>query len=52
MTTLEVNKMLLELEEVTMDVVNEVYEDVNTEDREEKDSESENRSDEEDIALK
>ena len=52
MTTLEVNKMLLELEEVTMDVVNEVYEDVNTEDREEKDNESENRSDEEDIALK
>ena len=34
-----------------MDVVNEVYEDVNTEDREETDNESENRSDEEDIAL-
>ena len=48
-TSLEVSEMLLELEEATMDIVNEVHEDVNTEDDEEMDDEPGNSSDEEDI---
>ena len=43
--------MLLELEEATMDIVNEVHEDVNTEDDEEMDDELGNSSDEEDIVA-
>ena len=43
--------MLLELEEATVDIVNEVHEDVNTEDDEEMDDEPGNSSDEEDIVA-
>ena len=43
--------MLLELEESNMHVVNEVHEEVNTKDDQETDDESENSSDEEDIAI-
>ena len=43
--------MLLELEEATMDVVNEIHKDVSTEDDEEADDQSEERSDEEDIVV-
>ena len=50
-TSLEVSEMLLELEEATMDIVNEVHEDVNTEDDEEMDDEPGNSSDEEDIVA-
>ena len=50
-TILEVNEMLLELGKTTMDVVNEVNEDVNTEDNEEKGDGSENSSDEKDVFV-
>ena len=50
-TILEVNEMLLELGKTTMDVVNEVNEDVNTEDNEEKGDGSENSSDEIDVFV-
>ena len=50
-TILEVSEMLLELEKATIDVVNQVHEDVNTEDNEKTDDESENSSDEEDIVV-
>ena len=43
--------MLLEVEKATIDVVNQVHEDVNTEDNEKTDDESENSSDEEDIVV-
>ena len=43
--------MLLELEEATMDVVNEIHKDVSTEDDEEADDQSEKSSDEEVIVV-
>ena len=43
--------MLLELKETTMDVVNEVHEDVNKEDGKETDGKCKNSSDEEDIVV-
>ena len=43
--------MLLELGKTTMDVVNEVNEDVNTEDNEKKGDGSENSSDEKDVFV-
>ena len=43
--------MLLEPKEATMDLVNEVHEDFNTEDNEETGYESENSSDEGDVVV-
>ena len=50
-TILELNEMLLDVEETTMDVVIEVHEEVNTEDDEETDDECENCSGEGDIVV-
>ena len=43
--------MMLEPEEATMDVVNEVHEDFNTEDNKKTGNESENSSDEGDVVI-
>ena len=43
--------MMLEPDEVTMDVVNEVHEDFNTEDNEETGNESVNSSDKGDVVI-